>query len=148
MHSLTLFSDAFVTARIIYLFQITDWKTLIFKWAWIWKHGRIYIILLMNTLDGWIVRVPRQFLDADVTNQDTLDVLDETILKCSWSKKSLVFTLAMICQICLFYVYCTSELDFYILDAPASNRLTIEQRVSECLNFSTLVEYAIPSTSF
>ena len=102
----------------------------------------------MNTLDGWIVRVPRQFLDADVTNQDTLDVLDETILKCSWSKKSLVFTLAMICQICLFYVYCTSELDFYILDAPASNRLIIEQRVSECLKFSTVVEHTIPFTSF
>ena len=36
------------------------------------------------------------------------------------------------CQICLFYVYCTSKLDFYILDAPISKRLISEQGVSEC----------------
>ena len=49
LHSIWLFSDAFVT--IIYLFQITEWKTLIFKWAWIWKYGRIHVILLMNMMD-------------------------------------------------------------------------------------------------
>ena len=39
------------------------------------------------------------------------------------------------CQICLFYVYCTSKPDYYILDAPVSNRLITEQEVSECLDF-------------
>ena len=38
-------------------------------------------------------------------------------------------------QICLFHVYCINKLDFYILDVPASNRLIIEQGVSEYLNF-------------
>ena len=52
------------------------------------------------------------------------------------------------CQICLFYVYCTSKLDFYILDAPVSNRLIIKQEVSECLNISIVVEHTIPFTSF
>ena len=52
------------------------------------------------------------------------------------------------CQICLFYVYFTSKLDFYILDVPASNRLIIKQRVSECLNFSTVVEHLVTLTSF
>ena len=52
------------------------------------------------------------------------------------------------CQIFLFYVYCTSKLDFYILNAPVSNRLILEQGVSECLNISTVVEHAIPFTSF
>ena len=33
-------------------------------------------------------------------------------------------------QICVFYVHCTSKLDYYILGAPASNRLIIEQVVS------------------
>ena len=52
------------------------------------------------------------------------------------------------CEICLFYVYCTSKLDFYILDAPASNRLIIQQGVSESLNISTVVEHTMPFTSF
>ena len=50
----------------------------------------------------------------------------------------------MNCQICLFYDYCSRKLDFYILDAPVSNKLIIEQGDPECLNFSTAVEYAIP----
>ena len=33
------------------------------------------------------------------------------------------------CQICLFYIYWTSKLDFYILNAPVSNRRIIEQEV-------------------
>ena len=52
------------------------------------------------------------------------------------------------CQMHPFYSYCTSRLDFYILDAPVSNRLNIEQGVLECINFSTLVEHLIPLTSF
>ena len=51
------------------------------------------------------------------------------------------------CQICLFYVYCTSKLDFYILDAPISNRL-IKQGVSECLNISIVVKHKIQFISF
>ena len=36
------------------------------------------------------------------------------------------------CQICLFYVYCTSKLDLYILDdAPVSKRLIIDQGGSQ-----------------
>ena len=54
----------------------------------------------------------------------------------------------LICQICLFYVYCTSKLDFYILDALISNRPIIEQGVSDCLKFSTVVEHAILFISF
>ena len=30
-----------------------------------------------------VIRVPRQFQDVDVTNKDTLDFMDENILKCS-----------------------------------------------------------------
>ena len=52
------------------------------------------------------------------------------------------------CQICLFYVYCASKLNFSMLDAPVSNRVIIEQGVSECLNFTTIVEHTIPFTSF
>ena len=52
------------------------------------------------------------------------------------------------CQIYLFYVYCTSKLDYYIVDAPLSNRLNIKQGVSEYLNFSIEVEHMIPFTSF
>ena len=33
------------------------------------------------------------------------------------------------CQVCLFYVSCTSKCDFYILDAPVSNRLITKQGV-------------------
>ena len=51
----------------------------------------------------------------------------------------------MNCEICLFYAYCTSKLDFYILDTPVSSRLIIEQEFSECLNISTEVEHSIPS---
>ena len=49
---------------------------------------------------------------------------------------------------CLFYVYCTSKLGFYILDAPVSNRLIIKQGVSKRLNLSTVVKNMIPFTSF
>ena len=94
MHSVTLFFYAFITAPIIYLRQRTEWKTLIFKWASIWKHDKIHIILLMNILDGWIMRVPRQFYYVDVANKDTLDAMNENILKFSWSKNSLTFRLA------------------------------------------------------
>ena len=60
MHSITLFSDAFVCTN--YSSISNNWmEKLIFKWAWTWKHGRIHIILLMNILNGWIIRVPRQF---------------------------------------------------------------------------------------
>ena len=52
------------------------------------------------------------------------------------------------CQICLFYVYCASKLGFSMLDAPVSNRVIIEQGVSECLNFTTVVEHTIQFTSF
>ena len=85
--------DAFVTAPIIYLLQIKELNgKCCFKWAWTWKHDRIHIIiLLMNILDGWIIRVPRQFQDVDVTNKDTLNTIDENILKCTWSK-TLVFS--------------------------------------------------------
>ena len=51
-------------------------------------------------------------------------------------------------EICLFYVYCTSKLTFYILDVPVSNRLIIEQGVSEFLNISTVVEHTIRFTCF
>ena len=55
------------------------------------------------------------------------------------------------CQICLFYVYCTSKLDYYIFNAPVlpvSNRLTIEQGVSEyILIFLLLVEHTFTSFS-
>ena len=79
---------------IIYPFQRTKWKTLLSKWAWIWKHGRIQIILLMNILERWIIKVPRQFKDADVRNKDTVDVImDEDILECSWSNNPLAFRL-------------------------------------------------------
>ena len=54
----------------------------------------------------------------------------------------------MNCEICLFYAYCTSKLDFYILDATVSSRLTIEQEFSECLNISPVGEHSIPFTSF
>ena len=48
MLSITLFSDAFATAPIIYLFQRTERKTLLFKWAWIWKHGKFtWIVKLL-----------------------------------------------------------------------------------------------------
>ena len=40
------------------------------------------------------------------------------------------------------------RLDFYILDAPVSNRRIIEQGVSECLNISTVVEHMISLTGF
>ena len=142
MHSVTLFLDAFVTALIIYLLQRTEWKTLLFKWAWIWKHGRIHTILLMNILNRWIIKVPNyELFDVDVTNKDILDVMDENILESSWSKNSLAFRLAI-------EMSSTSKLDFYILDAPVSNRLIIKQGVSECLNISTAVEHMIPFTSF
>ena len=52
------------------------------------------------------------------------------------------------CQISLFYVYCTTKLDYYIFDAPISNRLIIDQVVSEYLNFSIVVGHTIPFTSF
>ena len=51
-------------------------------------------------------------------------------------------------QICLFHVYCISKLDFYFLDVPASNRLIIEQGVSEYLNFLTVVEHKYHSQVF
>ena len=51
-------------------------------------------------------------------------------------------------QICLFYVYCTSKFDFYILDAPASNTLIIKQGVSECPNISSVVEHTSSVDSF
>ena len=51
-------------------------------------------------------------------------------------------------QICLFYVYHTSKLDYYILDVPVSNRFIIEQGVSECLNFSIVVEHRYHSQVF
>ena len=35
----------------------------------------------MNILDGWIIRASRQFYDVDVTNKDSLDAMDENILK-------------------------------------------------------------------
>ena len=50
-------------------------------------------------------------------------------------------------QVYLCYVCCTSKLDLYILDAPVSKRLIIEQGVSEYLNISTVVEHKIPFTS-
>ena len=78
----------------------------------------------------------------DVTNRDTLDVMDENI------KNSLAFRLSIELSNMSFYVYCTSKLDYYILDTPISNRLIIEQGVSECLNFSISVEGMIPFTSF
>ena len=124
MHSVTLFSDAFVTAPIIYVFQRTEWKTLLFKWAWIWKHGRIHIILLMNILDIWIIRVPRQFSDADVTIKDTLDVMDENILKSSWSKNSLAFRLAInmsiLCLIALVNLISASWMYLYQIDLSSN----------------------------
>ena len=46
-----------------------------------------------------------------------------------------------------FFVYCTTKLDYYILDAPVSNRL-IEQGVSECLIFSIVVEHRYHSQVF
>ena len=52
------------------------------------------------------------------------------------------------CQICLFYVYITSKLHYYILDVPVSNRFIIEQEVSECLNFSIVVEHRYHSQVF
>ena len=52
------------------------------------------------------------------------------------------------CQMYPFYVLCTSKLDFYILDAPVSNRLNMEQGISERLNFYTAVEHTILSTTF
>ena len=94
MQSVTLFSDDFVTALIIYLLQRTEWKILLFKWVWIWEYGRIHKILLMNILDRWVIRVPRQFWDVAKTIKVTLDVMDENILKCSWPKNSLAFRLA------------------------------------------------------
>ena len=137
--------------QIIYLFQRAKWKTLLSKWAWIWKHGRIQIILLMNILERWIIRVPRQFKDVDVTNKDTVDVImDEDILEYSWSNNSLAFRLIIelsnMSILCI--LVCTSKLDLYILDLPISNRLIIEQGVSGCLTISTVVELAIPFTSF
>ena len=52
------------------------------------------------------------------------------------------------CQICLFYVYYASKFDFSMLDAPISSRVIIKQGAAECLNFTTVVEHAIPFTSF
>ena len=52
------------------------------------------------------------------------------------------------CQMYPFYVHCTSKLDFYILDAPVSNRLNMEQGISECLNFYTVAEHTILFTTF
>ena len=142
MHSITLFLDAFVTALIIYLPQRTEWKTLLFKWAWIWKHDRIHTILLMYILNWWIIKVPNyELFDVDVTNKDILDVMDENILERSWSKNSLAFRLAI-------EMSSTNKLDFYILDAPVSNRLIIKQGVSEYLNISIVVKHMIPFTSF
>ena len=47
------------------------------------------------------------------------------------------------CQICLFYVNYNSKLDFYNFGGPVSDKLIIEQGVSECLNISIVVEYAM-----
>ena len=80
---------------------------------------------------------------VDVTNQGTLHIMDEN----SWNangQRSLWYSHWQFnCQICLSYVQCTSKLDFYILDAPVSNTHIIEQGVSECFYFSTIVESTI-----
>ena len=52
------------------------------------------------------------------------------------------------CQICLFYVYSTSKLDFYVLDVPESNRFIMERVVPDCLNISTVVEHTYHSQFF
>ena len=53
---------------------------------------------------------------------------------------SLAFRLAIeLSNKCLFYVCCTSKLDYYILDEPVSNRLITEQGISKCFNFSIVV---------
>ena len=96
----------------------------------------------MNILNRWIIKVPNyELFDVDVTNKDILDVMDENILESSWSKNSLAFRLAI-------EMSSTSKLDFYILDAPVSNRLIIKQGVSECLNISIVVKHMIPFTNF
>ena len=150
MHSVTLFSDAFVATPIINILYRTEWKTLIIKTAWIWKHDRIKIILFMNILDGWITRVPRQFYDLDVTNKDKPDVMDENILKWSWSKNCLTFWLEIELSdkhvhfifIALKNMISTSWMHLYQID------FIIAQGVLECLNFSIVVEHIIPFTSF
>ena len=81
----------------------------------------------------------------DVTNKDTLDVMDENILKCLWSKNSLAFRMAI--ELPNMSILCFSKLDYYILDASVLNRVIIEQGVSGCLNFS-VVEHAIQFKSF
>ena len=110
-HGVTLLLHTFVTAPVTLLCQITEWKTLMFKWALIWKHDRIDIILLMNILDGWIIRIPRQFLGVAVTN--TFNIMDENILKCSWSKNSLVFRLAI--ELSNMFVLCLLHQQTWLL---------------------------------
>ena len=113
--------------QIMYLFQRAKWKTLLSKWAWIWKHGRIQIILLMNILERWIIRVPRQFKDVDVTNKDTVDVImDEDILEYSWSNNSpafrLIIELSNMSILCILFSFalanliCTSWMYLYQID--------------------------------
>ena len=84
----------------------------------------------------------------DVTNKDTLEVMKEI----SWNvydQRTLWHSDRQLdCEICLFYVYYSSKLDYYILDESVSDTLIIEQRVSESLNFSVVVEHTIPFTSF
>ena len=104
----------------------------------------------MNILDGWITRVPRQFYNLDVTNKDSPDVMDENILKWSWSKNSLTFRLEIelsdkyvrFIYIALKNLISTSWMHLHQID------FIIEQGVSECLNFSTVVEHIIPFTNF
>ena len=96
----------------------------------------------------WIIRAPRQFYGVDATNKDTPDVMNENILKCSWSKNFLAFRLANELSNMSIYIYCISKIDCYILDAPVSIRLNIKQGFSECFNISTVVEHMIPFASF
>ena len=54
------------------------------------------------------------------TNKDTLEVMDQR------SKNPLAFKLPNeLSNTCIFYVYCTSKLDYYILDAPVSNNIEL-----------------------
>ena len=47
----------------------------------------------------------------------------------------------------VYFMFIALE-NFSMLDVPASNRVIIEQGVSEWLNFTTVVEHTIPFTSF
>ena len=80
----------------------------------------------------------------DVTNKDTLEVMNENILKCSIKELSGI----QIGNWIVKYVYCKFIALKNLITTPVSNRLNTEQGVSECLNFSIVVEYRVPFTSF